>query len=94
MTDLSASTVADNLARALESIPVDLREDDKIKGLVAGIEATMSDPGQPLLAWGFDPIFFGILVALNTQTAFNTPPVAMACISLPPAWPTVWPPRR
>ncbi|MGH7186919.1 MAG: TRAP transporter large permease, partial [Pseudomonadota bacterium] len=25
-----------------------------------------------------DPIFFGILVALNTQTAFNTPPVAMA----------------
>jgi tripartite ATP-independent transporter DctM subunit len=29
-----------------------------------------------------DPIFFGILVALNTQTAFNTPPVAMACFYL------------
>ena len=36
-----------------------------------------------------DPIFFGILVALNTQTAFNTPPVAMAAFYLkgvaPPA---------
>jgi tripartite ATP-independent transporter DctM subunit len=29
-----------------------------------------------------NPIFFGILVALNTQTAFNTPPVAMAAFYL------------
>jgi tripartite ATP-independent transporter DctM subunit len=29
-----------------------------------------------------DPIFFGILVALNTQTAFNTLPVAMAAFYL------------
>ena len=29
-----------------------------------------------------DPIFVGILVALNTQTAFNTPPVAMAAFYL------------
>jgi len=29
-----------------------------------------------------DPIYFGILVALNTQTAFNTPPVAMAAFYL------------
>jgi tripartite ATP-independent transporter DctM subunit len=29
-----------------------------------------------------DPIFFGILIALNTQTAFNTPPVAMAAFYL------------
>jgi tripartite ATP-independent transporter DctM subunit len=29
-----------------------------------------------------DSIFFGILVALNTQTAFNTPPVAMAAFYL------------
>ncbi len=37
----------------------------------------------PLLpAYGIDPIFFGILVALNTQTAFNTPPVAMAAFYL------------
>jgi len=33
-------SVADNLGRALEAIPAELREDDKLKGLVAGIEAT------------------------------------------------------
>jgi len=37
----------------------------------------------PLLdTYKVDPIFFGILVALNTQTAFNTPPVAMAAFYL------------
>ena len=33
-------SVADNLARAVEAIPAELREDDKMKPLVAGIEAT------------------------------------------------------
>jgi molecular chaperone GrpE len=33
-------SVADNLARALESIPAELRADEKFKNLVAGIEAT------------------------------------------------------
>lgn len=33
-------SVADNLSRALQSIPAELREDDKLKSLVAGIEAT------------------------------------------------------
>lgn len=33
-------SVADNLARALESIPADLREDDKFRNLVTGLEAT------------------------------------------------------
>ncbi|RVU06239.1 nucleotide exchange factor GrpE [Novosphingobium umbonatum] len=33
-------SVADNLARALDAIPAELREDDKLKSLVAGIEAT------------------------------------------------------
>ncbi len=32
--------VSDNLSRALEAIPAELREDEKLKGLVAGIEAT------------------------------------------------------
>jgi molecular chaperone GrpE len=32
--------VSDNLSRALDAIPAELREDDKLKGLVAGIEAT------------------------------------------------------
>ena len=33
-------SVADNLARALDAIPTELREDDKFKGLVAGLEVT------------------------------------------------------
>ena len=33
-------SVADNLERALSAIPADLREDDKFKGLVVGLEAT------------------------------------------------------
>jgi molecular chaperone GrpE len=33
-------SVSDNLFRALEAIPQDLREDEKLKGLVAGLEAT------------------------------------------------------
>jgi molecular chaperone GrpE len=33
-------SVADNITRALAAIPVELREDDKLKGLVTGLEAT------------------------------------------------------
>ena len=33
-------SVADNLARALGAIPAELREDEKLKGLVTGLEAT------------------------------------------------------
>ncbi len=33
-------SVSDNLSRALEAIPQELREDDRLKGLVAGLEAT------------------------------------------------------
>ena len=33
-------SVADNLARALAAIPAELRENDKGKGLVTGLEAT------------------------------------------------------
>jgi molecular chaperone GrpE len=33
-------SVSDNLTRALEAIPAELREDDKFKGLVAGLDAT------------------------------------------------------
>jgi len=33
-------SVADNLARALDAIPAELREDEKLKGLVTGLEAT------------------------------------------------------
>ena len=33
-------SVADNLSRALDAIPAELRDDDKFKGLVVGLEAT------------------------------------------------------
>lgn len=33
-------SVADNLGRALSAIPAELREDEKLKGLVTGLEAT------------------------------------------------------
>jgi len=33
-------SVADNLARGLAAIPADLKSDDKLKGVIAGIEAT------------------------------------------------------
>ena len=33
-------SVADNLSRALDAIPAELREDEKLKSLVAGLEAT------------------------------------------------------
>jgi molecular chaperone GrpE len=33
-------SVSDNLSRALDAIPAELREDEKFKGLVAGLEAT------------------------------------------------------
>ena len=37
----------------------------------------------PLLKkFDIDPLFFGILVALNIQTSFNTPPMAMAAYYL------------
>ena len=36
-------SVADNLGRALDSIPADLRGDDKLKGFIAGIEATQRE---------------------------------------------------
>jgi TRAP-type mannitol/chloroaromatic compound transport system permease large subunit len=37
----------------------------------------------PLLDnFGIDPIFFGVLVALNLQTAFLSPPMAMSAFYL------------
>lgn len=36
-------SVADNLSRAIDSVPQELREDEKFKGLVAGIEATQRE---------------------------------------------------
>jgi len=49
-------SVADNLARALSSIPAELREDEKMKGLVAGIEATNREIDKAFNAHGITRI--------------------------------------
>lgn len=36
-------SVADNLTRAIEAIPAELREEERLKGLVSGIEATQRE---------------------------------------------------
>lgn len=36
-------SVSDNLARALEALPAEVREDEKLKGFVIGIEATQRE---------------------------------------------------
>ncbi len=36
-------SVADNLGRALDAIPAEQREDDKLKGFISGIEATQRE---------------------------------------------------
>ena len=36
-------SVADNLARAIDHVPAELREDEKLKGFLAGIEATQRE---------------------------------------------------
>jgi tripartite ATP-independent transporter DctM subunit len=44
----------------------------------------------PLLpAFGIDPLFFGVLVALNLQTSFLTPPMAMSAFYLKGVAPTL-----
>lgn len=49
-------SVADNLARALDAVPADLREDEKWKGLVAGIEATAREIDKVFGAHGISRI--------------------------------------
>lgn len=49
-------SVADNLSRALSSIPAELRYDEKMKGLVAGIEATSREIDKVFAAHGITRI--------------------------------------
>jgi molecular chaperone GrpE len=49
-------SVSDNLARALEAIPAELREDEKLKNLVAGIEATGREIDKAFAAHGISRI--------------------------------------
>ncbi|MEE4153990.1 MAG: nucleotide exchange factor GrpE [Erythrobacter sp.] len=49
-------SVWDNLARAVDAIPEDLRGDDKMKGLVIGIEATMRELEKVFKSHGIERI--------------------------------------
>ncbi|WP_067731861.1 nucleotide exchange factor GrpE [Novosphingobium naphthalenivorans] len=49
-------SVADNLARALTAIPAELREDEKLKSLVAGIEATSREIDKVFASHGISRI--------------------------------------
>ncbi len=49
-------SIADNLARALSSVPAELREDEKLKGFVAGIEATQREVDKAFAAHGISRI--------------------------------------
>ncbi|HKR91698.1 nucleotide exchange factor GrpE [Novosphingobium sp.] len=49
-------SVSDNLSRALSSIPVELREDEKLKSLIAGIEATAREIDKVFAAHGISRI--------------------------------------
>ena len=49
-------SVADNLSRALSSIPAEMREDEKMKNLVTGIEATGREIDKVFAAHGISRI--------------------------------------
>ena len=49
-------SVSDNLSRALEAIPAELREDEKWKGLIAGIEATGREIDKVFASHGISSI--------------------------------------
>ncbi len=49
-------SVSDNLSRALEVIPADLREDERLKNLVAGIEATAREIDKVFAVHGISRI--------------------------------------
>lgn len=49
-------SVADNLARALDAIPPELREDDKVRSLITGIEATSREVDKAFALHGISRI--------------------------------------
>lgn len=49
-------SIADNLARALDAVSPDMREDDKLKNFIAGIEATQRELDKVFAANGINRI--------------------------------------
>lgn len=72
-------SVADNLARALDAVPAELREDEKLKGLVAGIEATAREIDKVFAAHGISRIAaYGLPLDPNQHQAMLEVPSADA----------------
>lgn len=63
-------SVADNLARAIDAVPADLREDSKFSGLVTGIEATRRELEKVFAQHGITRIAaMGLLLDPNQHQA-------------------------
>jgi len=72
-------SVSDNLARALDSIPADLRPDDRMKGLIAGLEATQRELEKVFGQHGITRIAaMGLPLDPNRHQAMMEIPVADA----------------
>ncbi len=72
-------SVADNLARAIDAIPEDLREDSKFKGLVAGIQATQREMEKAFAQHGIVRIAaMGMALDPNQHQAMMEIPTADA----------------
>ncbi len=68
-------SVADNLARAIGAVPAELREDEKLSGLVAGIEATQRELEKVFSQHGITRIAsMGLLLDPNQHQAMMEVP--------------------
>jgi len=72
-------SISDNLARALDAIPAELREDEKLKSLVAGIEATAREIDKVFTQHGISRIAAtGLPLDPNQHQAMMEVPTADA----------------
>ena len=72
-------SVADNLSRAIDAIPEDLREDSKFKGLVQGIQATQRELDKVFAQHGISRIAaMGLPLDPNQHQAMMEVPTAEA----------------
>jgi molecular chaperone GrpE len=72
-------SVSDNLARALDAISAEMREDDKLKSFIAGIEATQREIDKVFAAHGISRIAaLGLPLDPNQHQAMLEVPSAEA----------------
>ena len=70
-------SVSDNMARALEAIPADLREDERVNVIIAGIEATQRELDRIFTQHGITRIAsIGLPLDPNQHQAMMEIPVA------------------